>query len=306
MTTLVSNHNTSYAYNYDSYNSSHNYSYDYNYTYEYYNYNYYYNYSSFYYRDYDSLNSICTDSNNSIAVIYEDYGEKLRQAVYYSNKFIWPVLLIIGTASNILTLILFSRKSLRDSVTSILLRVLAVVDICALHLLMWPSLLSVNGFGFENLRHSTVLICKIFTFAEEVIKQFATGILVIISIERCIGVFMPLEKRYLVTRTIAKNACLGLLLLIIAANIPVAVKAKIYDQHDVGHAGKIYMPMRSLNHYCGYDIPISWLLMTLNAIAPASCLLILNTAIIIRLVQQFKNRKLNLKAAISKNKETFK
>ena len=62
-----------------------------------------------------------------------EFGHKLNIPVVCVPQSVSPVLLLVGTVGNVLSILVMSRRSLRGSQASLYLIVLAVSDIMALY-----------------------------------------------------------------------------------------------------------------------------------------------------------------------------
>ena len=89
----------------------------------------------------------------------DEFGSKLsRDLVIYISPFV----LVIGLLGNIMTLVVMSRQSLRDSSTTIYLRCNAVLDTIVLYfglLIRW-----VRSITDIDLKVSSTWMCKMTTF----------------------------------------------------------------------------------------------------------------------------------------------
>ena len=75
---------------------------------------------------------------------YED-PHPAKVAAYYIWTHIPPVILPLGTMGNMLTIMVFSRRGMKESLTSLLFRTLAVFDTIAL-LESLESIFALSGF----------------------------------------------------------------------------------------------------------------------------------------------------------------
>ena len=101
---------------------------------------------------------------NSSPQVDTDYEYSDPHPATVMSFYIWthipPAMWVLGTLGNILTIIVFSRKGMRESMTSILFRALAVFDTLA----MLESLESVFVLsGFSGIASSKIA-CKICYF----------------------------------------------------------------------------------------------------------------------------------------------
>ena len=124
------------------------------------------------------------------------------------DTFISPTIFIFGIISNILSFLVFSTKEFSFTLSSFLYRLLAILDVLALlaydGLHTIPTLFDVNIIALSNLS------CKMFCFSFFTIKSFAAWILVVIGLERVIGVLLPHKAKILNTRYRYSGLLLGI------------------------------------------------------------------------------------------------
>ena len=118
-----------------------------------------------------------------------------------------PILFLLGTVDNGLSLAVMLRKELRRSTTSLLL---AVVDTAVLYVVLLPFWIAVV-FGMI-LADASPVTCKIHLFASYVLSQLSPWIIVLVAVERLIVVFVPQKAQLLLARrrvaaSIAATGC---------------------------------------------------------------------------------------------------
>lgn len=127
---------------------------------------------------------------------------------YVASINIWkytpPILIVVGTFANILSIIVLLRKSMRTSTTMFYLTVLACGDILVLYtglLRYWIQ------YAFDiKLREFSNFGCKLHVFLVYFSLDFSTWILVAVTIDRCIFVCLPFKSRTYCTMKHAKIA----------------------------------------------------------------------------------------------------
>lgn len=121
----------------------------------------------------------------------------------------YPVISAIGLVTNILSFIVFSRKKFKKTVFSIYFRFLIIFDTLAL-------LVPINKFLELNLAivisHNTTLLCKIRMYYEFVITPISSWILVVISLDRYLGIAYPFGFVMHKKSKFQIRVCLGILL----------------------------------------------------------------------------------------------
>ncbi|CAH1796412.1 unnamed protein product [Owenia fusiformis] len=133
--------------------------------------------------------------------------------------YISPVLIILGTIGNGLTILLLQRKKMRSSSWSQYLTALAVADLTVLY----TGLL---GEWIRNLTHNNVDVqtlsnpgCKMYLFMMYASIHSSAWILVAVTLDRVIFVYFPIRAKYLCTVRMAKYCLLGMLVAIVALNV---------------------------------------------------------------------------------------
>jgi len=123
---------------------------------------------------------------------------------------IFPVILLIGTVLNVLSIAVFTRPSLRHSSTSLLLRILAYVDILSLYMTIltrWLRLLS--GWQLEA---DSDLGCRLHFYINHVVFAMSSWVLVVITFERVIVTRKPHKAKVLCNK---KNASLVMVIILV-------------------------------------------------------------------------------------------
>ena len=87
---------------------------------------------------------------------------KSDDIIAFLKLYITPILLLIGTAGNILSFLVFSRPALKHSATAFYFRVLAVTDTLALCNGLWPDWMR-DAFGI-HIYPMTDVSCRIQTY----------------------------------------------------------------------------------------------------------------------------------------------
>ena len=126
---------------------------------------------------------------------YWQYG-----AYIHMFKIIPPILMIVGTIGNTLTLVVMHSKAFRSVPSSLILSALAVADTGVLLtglLRQWIRMIS--NFSVD-IRLGSSAGCKIHVFLTYFFAHLAPWYLVLLTIERSISVFFPLRCREICSR----------------------------------------------------------------------------------------------------------
>ena len=125
-------------------------------------------------------------------------GENLTDYLQYKiADYIWiyvsPVLLLVGTFGNILSILVLLRKSMRSSTTMFYLTALSFGDLFTLYtglLRYW-----IAAFKDVDVRNESDAGCKIHTFLVYFSLDFTVWILVAVTLDRCLCVSLPFKAR---------------------------------------------------------------------------------------------------------------
>ena len=139
---------------------------------------------------------------------------------YKSSVIIWkvvpPMLILLGTIGNILSILVLTRRSLRKSTTSLFLTVLACSDLLVLYsglLRQWVL------YVFEtDVRHVCEVGCKLNIWLVYSSLDFSAWILMAVTIERVISVWLPHRVRTICTKKSAVVSLVGIGAFILTLN----------------------------------------------------------------------------------------
>ncbi|KAK3098051.1 hypothetical protein FSP39_015603 [Pinctada imbricata] len=130
--------------------------------------------------------------------------------------YIFPIIVGLGTIGNLLSFLVFIRKSMRSSSTCFYMMVMAVADTLVLYfnaLRKWLSFLN----GYDAVTESEIG-CKIFTFLSYFSFAWSAWLLVAMTIERFIAIHFPLKAPRIATPGKAKKVIFALFLILFAWN----------------------------------------------------------------------------------------
>ena len=129
-----------------------------------------------------------------------------------------PFLLFFGTLGNLLSWIVFSQTSLCKSTTAFYFRILAIADTVALNVGLWPNWMR-DAFEL-HLYQQTDAACRIQTYLKYVLPDFAVWVLVIMTVERLVGVWWPHRVHHIFTRPRIWASVVLMAAAMAAVNIP--------------------------------------------------------------------------------------
>jgi len=118
---------------------------------------------------------------------YKSYTEYI--AYKKISMFVPPFLILIGTVSNMLAVVVLTRPKLIKCKTMFYLTVLSLADVAVLNIGL-VSLWLDCGFDIQ-LTAKSYASCKIVAFAVYFITDFCNWILVAMTVDRCVSVCLP-------------------------------------------------------------------------------------------------------------------
>lgn len=148
-------------------------------------------------------------------------GDKyLLFSEYKAAILIWktipPVLIIFGTIGNTLTVVVLTRKSIRNSTTALYLTFLTLSDLIVLHIgLLRRWLIHLFDFDVRQISEAT---CKIHTLLVYTFLDFSAWILIAVTLERIIVVWYPYKTRNRCSRKNATILIITIFILVFGLN----------------------------------------------------------------------------------------
>lgn len=206
--------------------------------------------------------------------VHDQYWEDSFSTFLYAGPSIF--LLIVGTIGNILSFMVFNKKSMMKSVTSMYFRVLAITDTIVLFSGGVVFFL-VGAFG-RDVRLYSGLSCKLFVAILKVSCYHSCWVLVLISVDRFIGVYIPHKYRQYCTKRKAIIAMLVLLVVVLAFVGGFWVTSLVVDHGTCGIAG---------NYLYFFNEVYQWLDLGLLNLIPSIILVTTNVAIVIKISHSF-------------------
>ena len=136
-------------------------------------------------------------SGPHVGVNHED--DLAATVVAWMEVYITPALLFIAVFGNLTSFAVFSTPPYRQSLTAVLYRVLAVVDTMVVVIFDGLETLALLVSGVSLLTYNTVT-CKLLVPLHIWSRAFSSWVLVIISLERFIGILFPHRAKVLNTK----------------------------------------------------------------------------------------------------------
>ncbi len=206
---------------------------------------------------------------------YFDYFVSWEYDLGYGlYKYMCLVILILGISGNILSIVVFSTKSMEKSVSSIFFRALATFDSLLL-LTALPRYWVVAVFNYD-IRTVHIVICKIHTFLVYWSVDMSGWILSAVALERTIGVTMPHRYKTLVTRNRAKTLIAIISVVMFSINSYILVAQTIVSR--INNSPKICVVKRTYHE--SFEPVWHYLDMTIYCIFPFIIICLSNVCII--------------------------
>ena len=142
-----------------------------------------------------------------------------RQAAVALVRYLFPVIVLVGTTGNALSAAVMLRRRMRTTSIYCYLLVLAVVDTMVLYISAFKTWLRFVS-GVEWL-HASTSACRALMFLIVVTIHLSAWLIVVVSADRFVAVWMPLRAMTLCTPRRALFICATVAVVIAAANVHV-------------------------------------------------------------------------------------
>ena len=143
------------------------------------------------------------------------FPDSKKPVHYHVNIYIFPVILVIGTIGNVLSIVVFLRKSLRATSMSIYLICLAIMDNVVLFLHTFDVLLvELNVL----IIHKYNAACKTLAFLQYVTVHIEVWIIVIVTLERTAAILFPMKCKIWFTKLRSCMYLLGNVIILMCVN----------------------------------------------------------------------------------------
>ncbi|XP_060578050.1 FMRFamide receptor-like [Ruditapes philippinarum] len=209
--------------------------------------------------------------------------EDFRQ--YNIGNFLWiyvsPILIIVGTFGNILSICVLLRPKLRCSTTMFYLTCLSFGDLFTLYtglLRYWIS----KAFDVD-VRHFSNATCKIHAFLVYLSLDFTVWILVSVTIDRCLRVSMPFKAKIICTLKRSRYVIAVILFLLVIKNMHFLWNLQLVDTSECD------AKTEAVSNLLKYVWP--WIDFSTFCLIPFSIMIACNIKIIYRIIRSQK--KLN-------------
>ena len=193
-------------------------------------------------------------------------------------KYIFPFIIIIGTVGNGLSFAVLVRKRLRSNSLYFYFRVLAGADTLVLFVSCFKTWL--RALTSFELLHVSSVSCKLVMFLLLVGMHLAAWIIVLVTVDRCVSVWLPFRAAVICTPRRARIITAIVFLLIIIYNAHVFWTIGLYE-NDAGVTQCISSPDILFMHE-----PFEYLKLATYSFIPFAMVFALNLAIIWKISRQ--------------------
>jgi thyrotropin-releasing hormone receptor len=157
----------------------------------------------------------------------------LRENKYF--QYFVGVVILLGLIGNILSIIVFWRCRSKDHVTVTYLAPLAAADLGALFYGAYTWIVNgvlgkTNGYYFfeDHFSPGAHLLCKLFRYQHRVCSCISSYLILLFSVERCLGVWFPMHVHIAITNK-RRKITLGLMMFsMLLLNIPILLYFRIH------------------------------------------------------------------------------
>ncbi|CAH1784826.1 unnamed protein product [Owenia fusiformis] len=206
-------------------------------------------------------------------------------------KYASPCIFALGTIGNLLSIAVLLRKRMRKFSTSLFLVLLALSDLVHLHSGLLRSVISYStNATYVSHVEVTQAGCKVHYFFTYFSVHYSAWVLVAVSVERTIAVWMPFRVKQLCSRKSSAITLFIVGILLTAANL-----------HFFWTAGIIPAPRKRNSTICnlsGNQYKVfwrqywPWIDATLRSYLPFTLIVLSNSLIIAKILQTRRQRKL--------------
>ena len=236
----------------------------------------------------------------------EDYDDYTTYPDYQASILIWkvvpPILILLGTIGNILSIVVLTRKSIKDSTTALYLTFLAASDLCVLYtglLRQWTKHL------FEyDVRHISEAVCKIHIWLVYSSLDFSAWIIIAFTLERVISVWCPFSTKTKCSRKYAMALLIAILVFLLALNSHVLygfVNKGSMDEHDTGIKKCVDI---NENYYDFLSLVWPWIDLCVFCIIPVSVIVIGNGCILFGVIKSQRKTRSRSVPSVNTNQRT--
>ena len=173
-------------------------------------------------------------SNNTNSGLGDSGDDFTTYPAYKAGALIWkivpPILLILGTVGNFLSILVLTRRSIRSSTTAIYLIGLACSDLLVLYSGLFRQWL-IYLFN-TDVRETSPFGCKLNIWLVYTSLDFSAWILMAVTLERVISAWLPHNARTMCTKKSALAFIISIGVFLLALNSHLLYGMDFVEQYD--------------------------------------------------------------------------
>ncbi|KAL4227266.1 hypothetical protein ACF0H5_012712 [Mactra antiquata] len=202
---------------------------------------------------------------------------------YKASVFIWkfvpPILILLGTAGNTLSILTLRRKSIRSSTTALYLTVLAFSDLTVLHTGLLRQWLR---YAFAvDVRAISEIGCKIHIWLVYSSLDCSAWILVVLTIERVVSVWLPHRAKGLCTKFTAAVSLILIGVFVLSLNSHL-----LYGKGNVVNADTIdKCDAINESYYQFFNKIWPWIDLCVYSLVPCTVIIVGNSLILVKIIK---------------------
>jgi hypothetical protein len=164
---------------------------------------------------------------------------------YIAVNYIWPILpiffLVFGTISNILSIIVFTRKEMKKFSSFCYFAFLNAINLAVLYITLIRVIME---FNFKtDIRVLSIPVCKIHVFLTYMLGHLSSLLLCVISVDRVISVMFLHRSKQFCTPKMAYNVTIGLIVFnfLLSSHILIFESAhELHTYENVNNRTRVY------------------------------------------------------------------
>ena len=199
---------------------------------------------------------------------------------YKVADYIWiyvsPVLILVGTFGNFLSILVLVRKSMRSSTTMFYLTALSFGDLFTLYtglLRYW-----IEAFDQVDIRNKTDAGCKIHTFLVYFSLDFTVWILVAVTLERWLCVSLPFRAKRICSLKMSRIVVIVIICVLFCKNMHFFFTVELVHTWEFRCDGATV----SANHFLDFVWP--WIDFSTFCLIPFTIMIVCNIKIISEMI----------------------
>ena len=233
----------------------------------------------------------------------EEYKDYTTFPDYQAGLLIWkvvpPILILLGTIGNILSIVVLTRKSIKVSTTALYLTFLAFSDLLVLYtglLRQWI----IHLFKYD-VRHVSEAACKIHIWLVYTSLDFSAWILIAVTLERVISAWCPHSAKAKCSRKYATALLITILIFLLGLNSHLLygmVNKGSVDEDDTGTQKCSEIDKKYANFF---NLTWPWIDLCVFCLIPFSVIVVGNCCILFRVIKSQRKTKARIVPSINTN-----